>query len=127
MCSFIYLVYTSHDGEKENDGAPMKGSKMVLDMLNASGRNHVVGMTSGDMCETGFAQSSSLDSNFRSFSVATAATTSYEYDIQQRQYLDAYATNQESFNVDTNGFSVINLDILQGLNKQGTSLNFFLF
>lgn len=90
-------------------------------MLNASGRNHVVGMTSGDVCETGFGQSldnpSSLDSNFRSFSVAAA--TSYEYDVQQRQYLDAYATNQESFNVDTNGFAVINLDILQGLNKGG--------
>ncbi len=92
-------------------------------MLNASGRNHPIGMTTGgDICETGFAQSldnnpSSLDSNFRSFSVAAA--TSYEYDVQQRQYLDAYATNQESFNVDTNGFAVINLDILQGLNKGG--------
>ncbi|XP_037038030.1 uncharacterized protein LOC119075648 [Bradysia coprophila] len=111
--------YTSHDGEKENDGAPTKGTNMPLDMLNASHRNHVVGMTSGDICETGFAQSldnpSSLDSNFRSFSVAAA--TSYEYDVQQRQYLDAYATNQESFNVDANGFAVINLDILQGLNK----------
>lgn len=89
-------------------------------MLNASGRN-VLGMTSSDVCETGFAHSldnpSSLDSNFRSFSVAAA--TSYEYDVQQRQYLDAYATNQESFNVDTNGFAVINLDILQGLNKGG--------
>lgn len=88
-------------------------------MLNASGRNHMVGMTSTDVCETGFAQStdnsSSLDGNFRSFNVAAA--TSYEYDVQQRQYLDAYATNQESFNVDTSGFAVINLDILQGLNK----------
>lgn len=97
-------------------------------MLNASGRNHVVGMASGgDVCETGFAQShdnpSSLESNFRSFSVAAA--TSYEYDVQQRQYLDAYATNQESFNVDTNGFAVINLDILQGLNKQGRSIIYF--
>lgn len=99
-------------------------------MLNASGRNHVLGMTSGgDICETGFAHSldnPSLESNFRSFSVAAA--TSYEYDIQQRQYLDAYATNQESFNVDTNGFAVINLDILQGLNKggiQGRSILFF--
>lgn len=98
-------------------------------MLNASSRNHVVGMTTGDICETNFAQAldnpSSLDSSFRSFSVAAA--TSYEYDVQQRQYLDAYATNQEPFNVDTNGFAVINLDILQGLNKggvQGKSLSF---
>ncbi|KAJ6649728.1 hypothetical protein Bhyg_04967 [Pseudolycoriella hygida] len=123
-------VYTSHDGEKENDGAPTKGTTLVLDMLNASGRNHAVGIHSGDVCETGFAQSldnpSSLDSNFRSFNVAAA--TSYEYDGQQRQYLDVYATNQESFNVDTNGFAVINLDILQGLNKGGaqdhTKINF---
>ncbi|KAG4065929.1 hypothetical protein HA402_008925 [Bradysia odoriphaga] len=112
-------ILKSHDGEKENDGAPTKGTNIPLDMLNAAHRNHVVGMTSGDVCETGFGQSldnpSSLDSNFRSFSVAAA--TSYEYDVQQRQYLDAYATNQESFNVDANGFAVINLDILQGLNK----------
>lgn len=100
-------------------------------MLNASNRSHVVGMTSGDICETGFAQSldnpSSLDSNFRSFNVAAAS--SYEYDIQQRQYLDAYATNQKSFDIDKNGFAVINLDILQGLSKgevKGRLVFFFL-
>lgn len=76
-------------------------------------------MNAGDVCETAFAQPidnpSSFDSNFRSFSVAAA--TSYEYDVQQRQYLDAYAPNQESFNVDTNEFAVISLDILQGVSK----------
>lgn len=127
MCFFVnLLVYTSHDGEKDNDGAPTKSTKLVLDMINA-GRSHVVGMTSGDTCETGFASTldnpSSLDSNFRSLS-ATAAT-SYEYDVQQRQFLDAYAPSVESFNVDTNGFAVINLDILQGLNQGIVKGKFF--
>lgn len=109
-------VYTNHDVEQDNDGAPPTAIKLPLTILKVTSQCSLEGGAGvADICESAFHEHDDLsvpDKSFRSFA-ATAGC--YEFEVQQREFQDNYLLTKGDV---TNEFvGVSSLDILQGVGQ----------
>lgn len=123
--SFVPAVYTNHDLEQDNDGAPPTATKLPLTILKVTSQCPLEGgAIVGDICESAFHENDNLsvpDKSFRSFA-ATAGC--YEFEVQQREFQDNYLLTKGDV---TNEFvGVSSLDILQGVGQGKIYSKFFM-
>lgn len=92
----------------------LTSNQCPLDGGGNTPKNCIDMLVTGEICESAFHNLDGADSNFRSFSAATAGC--YEFEVQQREFmLAAVASTAKETSNEFVGVS--SLDILQGVGR----------